>query len=319
MTKLIIQIPSYNEEQTLPITLARLPREIPGIDTVEWLVIDDGSTDRTAEVAREQGVDHIVRLPRNQGLARAFAAGLEACLRAGADIVVSTDADNQYCSEDIPKLIEPILAGKAEMVVGARPISEMAHFPAVKKILQKVGSWVVRLASNTDIPDAPSGFRALSRDAAMQLNVFSEYTYTLETIIQAGQKNMAITAVPVRVNEDLRSSRLIKSVPTYLWRSAVTILRIFMAYRPFRFFAVIGTVFFLVGFLIGLRFLVYYLWGEGTGKVQSLILASMLMGTGFYVFIMGLLADLISVNRKLLEQVDWRIQRLEDRIREKRG
>jgi len=231
--KLIIQIPCYNEEKTLPITLSALPREVPGIDTVEWLVINDGSTDKTAEVARAHGVDQVVSLPRNQGLAKAFLAGLETSLQAGADIIVNTDADNQYCAEDIPKLIDPILSGKAEIVVGTRSISEIEHFSPTKKILQKVGSWVVRLASKTDLPDAPSGFRAMSRNAAKRLNVFNEYTYTLETIIQSGQKNMAITSVPIRVNDTLRSSRLIKGMPSYVVRSISTIVRIFVVYKPF--------------------------------------------------------------------------------------
>jgi glycosyltransferase involved in cell wall biosynthesis len=313
--KLIIQIPCYNEEQTLGIALSALPRDVPGIDCVEWLVIDDGSTDRTVEVARAYGVDHLVSLPRNQGLARAFMAGLEAALHAGADIIVNTDADNQYCAEDIPRLVEPILEGKAEIVIGARSISEIEHFSFIKKLLQKIGSAVVRMASNTDIPDAPSGFRAMSRNAAMQLNVFNSYTYTLETIIQAGQKGMAITSVPVRTNEDLRPSRLVKSIPSYLCRSVVTILRIFMTYRPFRFFAVPGVLSFSCGFIIGLRFLYYFAIAGGQGHIQSLILAALLMGNGFFLVVVGLLADLGSVNRSLLEKLDYRLKNLEAGIK----
>jgi len=309
--KLIIQLPCYNEEATLGIALGALPREIPGVDKVEWLIIDDGSKDRTVEVAKECGVDHVVRLPRNQGLAKGFIAGLDACLKAGADIIVNTDADNQYCADDIPKLIEPILRGEAEIVVGARPIDEIEHFSPMKKALQKLGSWVVRIASKTDIPDAPSGFRAMSRKAAMQLNVFNEYTYTLETIIQAGQKNMAIVSVPVRTNSDLRPSRLVKSIPAYIRRSILTIIRIFMTYKPFRFFVVPGIISFVVGLLLGMRFLYHYLTGHGTGHIQSLILAALLMGTGFFLGVTGLLADLISVNRKLLEKIDWRVRQLE--------
>jgi glycosyltransferase involved in cell wall biosynthesis len=312
--KLIIQIPCYNEEATLGVALSALPRDIPGIDKVEWLIIDDGSRDKTVEVARQYGVDHVVRLPRNQGLAKGFVAGLDACLRAGADIIVNTDADNQYCADDIPKLIEPILKGEAEIVVGARPIDEIQHFSPMKKALQKLGSWVVRIASKTDIPDAPSGFRAMSRKAAMQLNVFNEYTYTLETIIQAGQKNMAIVSVPIRTNGDLRPSRLVKSIPSYINRSILTIVRIFMTYKPFRFFVVPGIVAFSLGFLAGLRFIYFYLIGHGTGHIQSVILSALLMGTGFFLCMTGLLADLISVNRKLLEKIDWRIRQIEENM-----
>jgi len=312
--KLIIQIPCYNERETLGITLSGLPRELPGVGPVEWLVIDDGSTDGTAEAAASLGVDHIVRLPRNRGLARAFAAGLDASLRAGADVIVNLDADNQYRAEDIPRLIEPILAGRAEMVVGARPIEEIEHFSLPKKLLQRLGSWVVRLASRTDLPDAPSGFRAMSRDAAMRLNVFNEYTYTLETVIQAGQKGMAVASVPVGVNRELRPSRLVRSVPDYVRRSAGIIVRIFMTYRPLRFFAVPGTLALGLGLLIGVRFLYYYFTGHGSGHVQSVVLAALLMGAGFFLVITGLIADLISVNRRLLENLLWRVRRMEDRL-----
>jgi len=228
--KLIIQIPCYNEADTLAIALAALPREVPGFDAVEWLIIDDGSTDDTVAVARANGVDHVIRHTRNQGLARGFMTGLDACLRLGADVIVNTDADNQYNADDIPALTKPILEHRADIVVGARPIETIKHFSPVKKMLQKLGSWVVRLASKTDIPDAPSGFRAMSRAAAQRLMVFNDYTYTLETIIQAGQKNMAITSVPIRINGDLRPSRLVKSIPSYIKRSIVTIIRIFIIY-----------------------------------------------------------------------------------------
>jgi glycosyltransferase involved in cell wall biosynthesis len=309
--KLIIQIPCHNEEETLAMTLADLPRSLPGITVVEWLVVDDGSTDGTAEVARAHGVDHVVRLPRHQGLARAFMAGLEASLKAGADIIVNTDADNQYCAEDIPKLIQPILDGKAELVIGARPIKDIEHFSFVKKQLEKLGSWAVRLASKANIPDAPSGFRAISRSAAMRLNVFHEYTYTLEMIIQAGQKGMAITSVPIRVNEDLRPSRLVKSVPSYVLHSVLTIIRIAITYRPFRFFAVQGAVSLMLGFLLGLRFLCYYFTGGGRGHVQSVILSALFISVGFFLLIAGVLADLIAVNRKMLEELKWRMWNLE--------
>ena len=314
MTKLIVQIPCYNEEATLGVTLKALPRTVPGIDIVEWLVVDDGSTDATVKVAKSHGVHHVVALQRHQGLSKAFMAGLEAGLKAGADVIVNTDADNQYCADDIPKLVAPILNGSAEIVVGARPIGETDHFSPTKRTLQKLGSWVVRLASRTDIPDAPSGFRAISRNAAMQLHVFNEYTYTLETIIQAGQKSMAITSVPVGTNPDSRPSRLYKNIPTYLHRQVSTIVRIFMTYRPFRFFAVPGIFLFVAGFAIGLRFLYFYLTVGGEGKIQSLILAALLMGSGFFLVVVGLVADLIAVNRNLLERLDWKVQQIEEKL-----
>jgi glycosyltransferase involved in cell wall biosynthesis len=306
--KLIIQIPCFNEAKTLSIALSALPRTVPGFDTVEWLIIDDGSQDDTVKVARECGVDHVVRHTRNQGLARGFMTGLDACLRLGADVIVNTDADNQYNADDIPALVAPILEHRADIVVGARPIETIEHFSPIKKMLQKLGSWVVRVASNTDIPDAPSGFRAMSRAAAQRLMVFNNYTYTLETIIQAGQKNMAITSVPIRVNEDLRPSRLVKSIPSYIKRSIATIIRIFIIYRPFRFFGTIGAILFGAGFLIGLRFLLNYLSGEGAGHVQSLILAGALLAMGFQAILVAFLADLLAANRKLLEDVRFRLK-----------
>jgi len=316
--KLIIQIPCFNEEKSLPVTLAALPREVEGFEKVEWLIIDDGCTDNTIEVAAAHGVDHIVRLSGHQGLARAFTAGLSACIREGADVIINTDADNQYNADDIPKLVQPILDGKADIVIGVRPIEEIRHFSPVKKILQKIGSYAVRFASRTRIPDAPSGFRAMNRNAAMRLNVFNEYTYTLETIIQAGQKGMAIRFVTVRTNEPLRPSRLIKSIPDYVVKSMLTIVRIFMTYRPFRFFAVPGAIAFITGLLISLRFVYFYATGSGAGHIQSLILAAMLLGTGFFLCVVGLMADLISVNRKLLEKIDWHIQELREEAIKKR-
>ena len=306
--KLIIQIPCFNEADTLAIALTALPRKVPGFDIVEWLVIDDGSTDETAFTACENGVDHIIRHTRNQGLARGFMTGIDACLDLGADVIVNTDADNQYNAADIPALTAPILEGCADIVVGARPVTTIGHFTPVKKILQKLGSWVVRVASKTDIPDAPSGFRAISRAAAQRLMVFNDYTYTLETIIQAGQKNIAITSVPIRVNDDLRPSRLVKSIPSYIKLSIGTIIRIFVIYRPFRFFGTIGAVLFSGGFLIGLRFLWHYVQGEGDGYVQSLILASVLLGMGFQSFLIAFVADLQAANRKLLEDVRFRLK-----------
>lgn len=309
--KLIIQIPCYNEEGTLAVTLGCLPREVPGFDVVEWLVVDDGSQDDTVGVALLEGVDHIVRFTRNQGLAAAFMAGLDACLSAGADVIVNTDADNQYDASCIPALTAPILAGKADLVIGARPIQSIEHFSGLKKRLQNAGSWVVRAASNTQVPDAPSGFRALSRQAAMELNVFNEYTYTLETIIQAGQKRFAVTSVPVRVNADLRRSRLVRSIPSYVWRSFLVICRIFVTYKPFAVFTAAGASIFCVGLVVGGRFLYYYLEGGGSGHVQSVILAALLLGVGFFLGVAGVMADLISVNRKLLERIDYRLRRIE--------
>lgn len=314
MTKLIIQIPCYNEAGTLATTLAQLPRKVPGIDIVEWLIIDDGSRDETVAVALANGVDHVVRMPCNQGLARAFMAGLDACLVRGADIIVNTDADNQYEAADIPKLVAPILAGQAQIVVGARPISSTGHFSRVKKLLQHLGSWVVRRISKTNVADAPSGFRGFSSEAARRLNVFNEYTYTLETIIQAGQNNMAIMSVPIRTNPDLRPSRLVKSIPSYVRRSMETIFRVFVTYKPFHFFFVPGVLSFGSGFLLGLRFLFRYLTGQGAGMIQSLILAALLLGLGIFFMVIGLLADLISVNRRLAEENRWRMMRLEEKI-----
>lgn len=309
--KLIIQIPCYNEAETLEIALNALPKKIEGIDTIEYLIINDGSVDNTVEVARKWGVHHIVSFPRNKGLARGFMAGLDACLREGADIIVNTDADNQYCGDDIEKLIRPILEGKAEVVIGERPIDETEHFSPLKKKLQHLGSFVVRKASKTDIPDAPSGFRALSRDAAMHMNVINEYTYTLETIVQAGRNRMAITSVPVRTNPELRSSRLFHSMFSYVKRSMLTILRAFMMYKPLLCFTLVGAVPFLIGLGIGIRYLVFYFTVGGSGHVQSLILACTLMIMGFMTFIIGLQADVIASNRKILEDVQYHLRRLE--------
>ena len=314
MTKLIIQIPCYNEEAALPVTLAELPREVPGIDIVEWLIIDDGSVDRTVDVARELGVDHVVRMKRNSGLAKVFMAGLDSCLRLGADVIVNTDADNQYRAADIPALVEPILAGRADYVIGARPIAQIEHFSPIKKMLQKLGSWAVRVASNTEVPDAPSGFRAMSRACAMRLNVLSEYTYTLETIIQAGRAGMAIESVPIRVNGDLRPSRLVKSISSYVRRSLVTIARIFMTYKPMRFFMFPGIVMGSLGALLGARFLVFFAEGRGQGHLQSLVLTAILILVGAQLVLFGLLAELIGNNRKVLEDIQWRTRRLEFEI-----
>jgi glycosyltransferase involved in cell wall biosynthesis len=301
--KLIIQIPCFNEATSLPIALAELPRHLPGVTEIEWLVIDDGSEDETVAVARRLGVQHVVGFRRNQGLARAFMLGIKACLERGADVIVNTDADNQYNAADIPALIQPILDRRADLVIGARPITEIEHFSPVKKLLQRFGSYVVRRVSGTDVLDAPSGFRAISREAALSLNVFNDYTYTLETLIQAGQKGMRVLSVPVRVNGDLRPSRLVKSIPSYVKRSILTIFRIFIVYQPLKFFVMAGSVPFLIGVALGIRFLVLFARGEGDGHVQSLILAAVLLLMGFLTFLMAILADLLSVNRRLLEEL----------------
>jgi glycosyltransferase involved in cell wall biosynthesis len=301
--RLFIQIPCHNEETSLPVALAALPKSIPGVSSLEVLIIDDGSTDRTVEVARSLGVKHVVGFTRNQGLAKAFMLGIRSCLERGADIIVNTDADNQYNADDIPALIRPILDGTAEIVVGARPIQSIQHFSIVKKVLQRLGSAVVKRFSGTNVADAPSGFRAFTREAAARLNVFSEYTYTLETIIQAGQKQMSIISVPVRVNPDLRPSRLVRSITSYVRRSMVTMLRILIIYRPFPFFLTIGTLLFSAGAALGARFLYYYVVGQGRGHIQSLILAAVLMIFGFQTGLLAFIADLLSVNRRLLEEL----------------
>lgn len=308
--KLVIQIPCFNESETLAIALAELPQEVPGFDTVEWLIIDDGSTDKTAEVALQNGVHHVVRHPVNRGLAVGFMSGLDACLRLGADVIVNTDADNQYCGADIPKLTAPILAHEADIVIGARPIDKTEHFSWIKKKLQRLGSWAVRMASKTDVADAPSGFRAMSREAAIRLNVFNAYTYTLETIIQAGQSNLTIVSVPIRTNGDLRPSRLVKSIPSYVQRSLATILRVFVIYRPLALFFYVGSVFWLIGLVAGTRFLYFYLHGSGAGHIQSVILASLCVTLGMLLYMMGLIGDLIATNRKLMESIHTRVKEI---------
>lgn len=309
--KLIIQIPCYNEAETLEVALNDLPKQIDGIDEIEYLIINDGSKDNTVEVAKNWGVHYVVNFKCNKGLAKGFMAGLDACLRQGADIIVNTDADNQYCGADIEKLVRPILDGKADIVIGERLIDDTEHFSPLKKKLQHIGSWTVRVASKTDVPDAPSGFRAYSRQAALKMNVVNEYTYTLETIVQAGRNKMAITSVPIRTNPELRKSRLFNSMFGYIKKSMLTIIRAFMMYKPLRFFTIIGSVIFLIGLILGIRFLVFVFMGESGGHIQSLILASTLLLLGFQTFISGLQADLIASNRKLLEDIQERVRRLD--------
>lgn len=309
--KLIIQIPCYNESETLEVALNDLPKQLDGIDEIEYLIINDGSKDNTVEVAKKWGVHHVVNFPQNKGLAKGFMAGLDECLRQGADIIVNTDADNQYCADDIQPLIQPILDGYAEYVIGARPIDDTEHFSFIKKKLQHFGSWVVRKASDTDIPDAPSGFRAISREAAMRINVVNNYTYTLETIVQAGREKLAITSVPIRTNEELRPSRLFKSIWGYVKKSIVTILRAYMMYKPLKCFTFLTIPPALIGLAYIIRFLIFVVQGSASGHVQSLILACTLLIIAFLTGTMGLLADMISGNRKILADTQYHVKKTE--------
>ena len=313
--KLVIQIPCLNEAAQLPITLAALPKTVVGFETVEWLVIDDGSTDDTAAVARRHGAHHVVSLGVNRGLAAAFMAGLETALKLGADVIVNTDADNQYDAGAIPALVAPVLAGRAHMTIGARPIAQHATFSPLKKRLQQIGSWAVRLASGTRVADATSGFRAISRELAARLYVYNPYTYTLETIIQAGRTNMRVMSVPVGVNPDLRESRLIRSMWGYVRRSGLTILRIFIYYKPLRFFALVAVLTALPGVIAFGRFFILYLSGGGAGNIQSLVIGAASIAAGFMLFIGGLLADLVAANRALLQEIRSRQLLRDDRER----
>ncbi len=309
--KLIIQIPCFNEEHTLAATVGDLPRTVAGFDAVEYLVVDDGSTDGTVAAARACGVHHVVSLPRNRGLAFAFAAGLDAALRRGADAVVNTDGDNQYRGEDVAPLVAPILEGRADMVIGTRPIGEIADFSPLKKLLQRLGSATVSLLAGARVPDAASGFRAFSREAAKRLLVTSRFSYTLETIIQAPTKGLAIACVPIRTNPATRPSRLFRSTATFLLRSAGTIGRVFVVYRPFAFFSTLGALLFAPGVALGARFIYFYALGEGKGHIQSLILAAVLLLGGFQLFLTGLLAHLSATNRRLTEELLVRVRSLE--------
>lgn len=314
--KLIIQIPCYNEAETLKIALDALPKHIEGIDTIEYLIINDGSIDNTVEVAQEWGVHYVVNFKQNKGLAKGFMAGLNECLRQGADIIVNTDADNQYCGDDIEKLVQPILNGTADIVIGERPIDQTEHFSWLKKKLQHFGSYVVRKASNTNIPDAPSGFRAYSREAAMQMNVVNEYTYTLEQIVQAGRTKIAITSVPIRTNAELRPSRLFSSMFGYIKKSMLTIIRAYMMYKPMRFFIGLGFIPFLIGFGLGVRYIVLLCMGLSQGNIQSLILCNMLILIGVMIWVVGLLADLLAANRKILQEVQQKVRDIDYKIDE---
>lgn len=309
--KLIIQIPCFNEAETLEVTLNDLPKHIDGIDEIEYLIIDDGSHDNTAEVAKKWGGHYVVRFRRNKGLAKGFMAGLDACLKNGADIIVNTDADNQYCGADIETLVRPILDKKAHIVIGERPIDDTEHFTPLKKKLQHFGSWVVRKASKTTIPDAPSGFRAYSREAAMRINVINDYTYTLETIVQSGREKMAVMSVPIRTNPELRESRLFHSMWGYIKKSMLTIVRTYLMYRPLYFFFMLGSILALVGVGFFVRYFVFFCSGEGGGHLQSLILASTLLIVGFQTIVVGLLGDVISANRKILQDVQYHVRKMD--------
>lgn len=309
--KLVIQIPCYNEAETLEVALNDLPKHIDGIDEIEYLIINDGSHDNTVEVAKNWGVNYVVNFKNNKGLARGFMAGLDAALRNGADIIVNTDADNQYCGEDIEKIVRPILNREAGMVIGERPIDQTEHFSPLKKKLQHLGSWVVRKASTTDVPDAPSGFRAYSRHTAMRLNVVNDYTYTLETIVQAGRRKMAVTSVPIRTNPELRPSRLFHSMFGYVKKSMLTISRALMQYKPLYCFTILGTILSLIGAAVLIRFLVFYFQGMGSGHIQSLVIACMLITIGVVGFFFGLLGDTVAANRKILEELQFEVRKMD--------
>ncbi len=309
--KLIVQIPCKNEEHYLPATVADIPREIEGVDRVEILVIDDGSTDETSKVAKEVGVDHVLRFTNNKGLAAAFSAGMDTCLKLGADIIVNTDADNQYCGGDIPKLIAPILNNKADMVVGDRQVETIPHFSKTKILLQKIGSMVVRQLSGTNIPDATSGFRAFNKEAALKLNVISRFTYTLETIIIAGKKSIAVDSVKIRTNSKVRESRLFRSIPYYIKESMISLFKVYSMYRPLKVFTYLGLSMFSFGFLLGLRYLYFYFIESTAGHVQSLILSAIFLIVGFQICLIGLVSDLISINREKLEDVLYRVKKIE--------
>lgn len=316
--KLIIQIPCLNEAKTLPSTLAQLPKEIPGISSIELLVIDDGSTDGTAQVARSLGVQHVVKFEKNRGLAAAFMAGIDAATKAGADVIVNTDADNQYQGVDIARLVEPIVAGRAQIVVGDRGVGSLPNFSPLKRKLQVFGSSVVGRAAGLSTPDATSGFRALSREAALRTLVLSNYSYTLESLIQAGARRAAVEFVPIGINPQTRPSRLMRSIPHYIRKSGVTILRAYAMYRPLRVFTITGSITILLGLIPAVRFLYFYVTGNRVGHVQSLLLATILLVVGFQILLIGLLADLISFNRQIGEEALYRVRQLEaERAREK--
>lgn len=309
--KLIVQIPCLNEEETLPQTVRDIPRQIDGIDKVEILIIDDGSSDRTIEVAKEIGVDHIVRNLNNKGLAASFRVGLDACLRLGADIIVNTDGDNQYKGQDIAKLVAPIVLGTSDIVIGDRETDKIPHFDIYKKALQRLGSAIVRILSGAEIPDAVSGFRAFSRDAALQLNILTHYSYTVETILQAGKRNLAISSVPIGTNPKTRESRLVKSIPSFMVHQLNTMTRMYAMHQPLRYFFIISSVIMFIGAVPMFRFLNFYMKGQGDGHIQSLIIGSVLLMIGFQVLVVGFLGDVVSFNRRLIEEVLYRVKKIE--------
>ncbi len=309
--KLIIQIPCYNEAGVLAQTIQSLPREIAGIEQIEFMIVDDGSSDETVKVAEHCGVDHIIRLPYHLGLAAAYVAGLEAAIDRGADIIVNTDADNQYQADDIPLLVAPILAGRAQLVIGDRGVGKLAGFSPIKRLLQRMGSWVLARASGLRTPDATSGFRAITREAALRTLVLNDYSYTLETLIQAGAHRVPVEYVPVRTNPQTRPSRLMRNIPHYLANSTATILRAYTMYRPLRVFTSLSVVLFLAGVVLGVRFLYFRMTGQGEGNVQSVILSAVFLIVAFQVFLIGVVADLINFNRKIQEEVLYRLRRLE--------
>ena len=303
MTKLIVQIPAYNEEKTLNVAINSIPKQIDGIDVIEILIIDDGSTDKTIDVAKTCGAHHVINNEKNLGLAKTFVKGIKKAVELGADIIVNTDADNQYNAENIKDLIKPILEKKADIVIGTRPISQISHFSPIKKLLQKLGSWVVRIVSSTNVEDAPSGFRAMNARAAKEINIYDNFTYTLEMIIQSKVKGLSIISVPIEVNEDLRPSRLFKNSFQYILRSMITITRMFIVYRPFRFFAILAGFITFLGLILGLRFLLFYVMGDGSGHIQSLILSAIFLIIGFQTLLLAVIADLLAINRRLLEDL----------------
>ncbi len=310
--KLIIQIPCYNEEQTLPITIADIPKKIEGVDIIEILIIDDGSKDRTVEIAKELNVTHIVSFKRNKGLARAFEAGIEKCLDEGADIIVNTDGDNQYFGSDISKLVQPILNGEADVVIGDRQTQNIEHFSATKKLLQKLGTKVIQNLSRTNVKDAVSGFRAYSREAALKMNINTEFSYTIENLIQLGNMKMKIVSVPIGTNKQLRKSRLFKSVPDFISKQLTTIIRVYSTYKALKVFTIIGILFMFPGLIGVFRFLYYFFKDGSAGHIQSLVLSAVFINIGFFIILFGIIADLISTNRKLIEKILYKLNKLEE-------